>query len=187
MKTTISELRILVDAIIEEARKSKKKPKDHPDRMKANHPNAYQYDEALDFSNPLGSYNLYKSQGGASWGPNTGAGPKVDDNIRFPPQKLNLGEGVDPNSEWAQLVESNNLENVWESVARWYDHQGLGLGEGSAVLDEKHVGFKKLKNQIKKKEGYSNDQSKAVAASIGFKKFGKKGMAAKAAAGRKKK
>lgn len=49
-----------------------------------------------------------------------------------------------------------------------------------------HLGFKKLKNEIKAKEGYSDKQAAATAAAIGRAKFGKKGMAKKAAAGRKK-
>ena len=44
--------------------------------------------------------------------------------------------------------------------------------------------FKKLSNQLRKK-GVRNPD--ALAASIGRKKYGKKGMAAKAAAGRRKK
>jgi hypothetical protein len=45
--------------------------------------------------------------------------------------------------------------------------------------------FKKLAAKIKK-SGKSASSANAIAASIGIKKYGKKGMAAKAAAGRKK-
>lgn len=47
----------------------------------------------------------------------------------------------------------------------------------------KRVGFKKLSGQLKRK-GVRNPD--AVAASIGHKKYGKKVMAKKAAAGRRK-
>lgn len=48
---------------------------------------------------------------------------------------------------------------------------------------DKHLGFKKLENKLAHKPGITNPA--AVAAAIGRKKFGAKGMAAKAAAGRK--
>lgn len=47
-----------------------------------------------------------------------------------------------------------------------------------------HIGFAKLAEQLSNKPGIRNP--KAVAASIGRRKFGKKGMAAKAAAGKRK-
>ena len=47
-----------------------------------------------------------------------------------------------------------------------------------------HVGFKKLTAAIAKKGKVSNPA--AVAAAVGFRKYGKAGMEEKAAAGRKK-
>lgn len=46
--------------------------------------------------------------------------------------------------------------------------------------------FKKLEGKLKAK-GESAKEAAGVAAKVGFEKFGKKGMEAKAAAGRKKK
>jgi len=46
-------------------------------------------------------------------------------------------------------------------------------------------GFKKLVNKLEK-EGESEHEAKGVAAKVGFEKYGKAGMEAKAAAGRKK-
>jgi hypothetical protein len=46
--------------------------------------------------------------------------------------------------------------------------------------------FSKLSGKIQKKEGYSKAEADATAAMIGREKYGKKGMAKKAAAGRKK-
>lgn len=44
--------------------------------------------------------------------------------------------------------------------------------------------FKKLEHSIEEREGYSKDRAKAAAAAIGRKRYGKKGMARMAAAGR---
>lgn len=172
MMLTINKLRALVDSVIEEAKKKPKKKKEKQEEMNVS-PGEYQYAEALDFSEPLGGYNLYKSQGAVNWGPMTGPGPAIDDSIRMPPVRVPLGEGAAPDSEWSHLVEAIDPQNIWETAAR--------------QLDEKHLGFKKLKNQIKRKEGYSDERAKSIAAAIGIKKFGKAGMARKAAAGKKKK
>lgn len=48
------------------------------------------------------------------------------------------------------------------------------------------IGFKKLQKSIERKEGYSAKGAAAAAATIGREKYGKKGMAKKAAAGRRK-
>lgn len=49
----------------------------------------------------------------------------------------------------------------------------------------KYIGFKKLSKKIQRK-GKSKASADRIAASIGRKKYGKKGMARKAAAGRRK-
>lgn len=61
---------------------------------------------------------------------------------------------------------------------------GQGQHRSSAEAVMARIGFKKLTKQLAAK-GARNP--KALAASIGRKKFGKAGMAAKAAAGRRKK
>lgn len=48
-----------------------------------------------------------------------------------------------------------------------------------------HLGFKNLERKLESK-GKSKGSAKAIAASIGRKKYGAKGMAKKAAAGRKR-
>lgn len=59
----------------------KKKKKD--DAKKADDGNAYSHDENLDFSVPLGDYNLYKKQGASNWGPYTAEGsPEVPDDLK---------------------------------------------------------------------------------------------------------
>lgn len=47
--------------------------------------------------------------------------------------------------------------------------------------------FSELSNKIQKKEGLSKASADAIAYTAGVKKYGKSGMAAKAAAGKKKK
>ncbi|MDE2097159.1 MAG: hypothetical protein KGL39_07925 [Patescibacteria group bacterium] len=45
--------------------------------------------------------------------------------------------------------------------------------------------FDKLKNKIERKEGYSDEGAAGAAYEAGVKKYGKEGMAEKAAAGRR--
>ncbi len=47
------------------------------------------------------------------------------------------------------------------------------------------MGFKKLEGKLEK-QGHSKDSADRIAASIGRKKYGRKGMARKSAAGRRK-
>lgn len=54
--------------------------------------------------------------------------------------------------------------------------------EGETPADDEHIGFEKLKNQLSHKKGVRDPG--AVAAAIGRRKYGGKGMAKKAAAGR---
>jgi hypothetical protein len=54
---------------------------------------------------------------------------------------------------------------------------------GAWALVEKHIGFKKLKGELSHEKGVRNPG--ALAAAIGRKKYGAKGMAKKSAAGRK--
>lgn len=64
-----------------------KKKKEKAEKLKYNPaPPAYGYAESLDFSAPLGAYNLYRSQGAVNWGPMTGPGPKIDDRVRVQSQ-----------------------------------------------------------------------------------------------------
>jgi hypothetical protein len=67
-----------------------------------------------------------------------------------------------------------------------YAHSG-GNPSGmrtQTALGEKHIGFKKLKGELSHERGVRDPG--ALAASIGRKKYGAKGMAAKSAAGRRK-
>lgn len=155
---TLNELKITIAEMIEEAKKKKEKT----ERLKAASGGAKSaygyYDEALDFSAPLGGYNLYRSQGAVNWGPHTNGGPHIDQNFANPNTRLNLKEGgeeplrqivreviefglVPPDSAWAPMMENQRetiYENVWEQAlaeAHWYmQHcETNGVPEGGPV------------------------------------------------------
>ena len=57
--------------------------------------------------------------------------------------------------------------------------------EGDIVAKKgTHIGFKRLSSKLQRK-GHSKSSANAIAASIGRKKYGAKGMARKSAAGRR--
>jgi hypothetical protein len=137
----LNELKIMIAEVLEEAKKKKEKS----DRLKAASGGAKSaygyYDESLDFSAPLGGYNLYRSQGAVNWGPYTGPGPHIDQNFANPNTRLGLKEEaalrqvvreviefglIPPDSAWAPLMESNSkpvYENVWQEAldeSHWF-------------------------------------------------------------------
>ena len=184
---TITELREFVGQVLAEDKRAKKKKKDEGhtavgDAM----PQGYAYSEALDFMKPLGEDNLYHLQGQAAWGPSTGRGVSynMDDNIVLNKNIFRFQEGAD-RSAWDFLGEAlqapRQSTDLWESILHWYDFQERGLGE--AVLDEKHVGFNKLSQHFARQKNVKDPD--ALAAAVGRKKYGAKGMAKKAAAGKK--
>lgn len=198
MRIKLKELPALVESIIAEAKKKKDKEKK---LSKVPEPKEYQYAEAFDYSPPLAAYNLYRSQGQANWGPQTGEGPRVDDRtaihhtLKEDEKVLNgIVEGtlIPEKSAWdaikAVKEDKSTLKGflpestAWGEALRWYDHAGQGLGTPGA-LEEKAMGFAKLKGKLAHKKGVKNPA--ALAASIGRKKLGNKEMARRAAAGKK--
>src|SRR3990167_9227603 len=118
MKVTARGLREVVVEIISEAKKKKTKAKKPEKEVK---PTGYSFDEAFDFSAPLGGYNLYRSQGAVNWGPMTSQGTKVDDGaagmqegaLRALARQV-IREHVDPrDSAWMSLVETKAPKNVF--------------------------------------------------------------------------
>ena len=108
MKISLKEIKELFNSTITEA-KSKKKKKKEREEKKIN-PTGYSYSESLDFSQPLGQYNLYKNQGGVNWGPMTGQGPITPDRVEAKIlDKVHLGEG----SAWDILT---GVNTIWESA-----------------------------------------------------------------------
>jgi len=145
MKATLAEIRTIVSEVLTEVKKKKEKS----DKAKKEvHPAAYSYDEAFDFSAPLGAYNLYRNQGAVNWGPMTSAGTKIDDRIaggraetesilRSFIKEAIRDEVNEDTSSWHRLSEmidppAKHFGNVWEAAAHWYDFQNRGLGKAKA-------------------------------------------------------
>lgn len=145
MKMTLNELKIEIAEILQEAKK--KKEKAEKIKEKGASVEAYGlYDEAFDFSAPLGGYNLYKQQGAANWGPYTSAGPQIDSTFASPglgTTELRESEEqalralvrevienglIPPSSAWAPMLEkSRSPGTAWESAQQlfeaWYDRE----------------------------------------------------------------
>lgn len=148
-KTTINELKLEIAEILEEAKKKKEKVETLKKRGAS--VEAYGlYDEAFDFSSPLGAYNLYKTQGAANFGPYTSAGSVVDHSFQNPNRgALQMNEkdeqalrmvvreviqnGLVPsNSAWAPLMERQQKfisENVWERAENIFESWYMGQKE----------------------------------------------------------
>jgi hypothetical protein len=121
-KVTINELKMTISEIIEEAKKKAKKAEQNMRYGK--HIVAYgTYDEALDFSAPLGAYNYYRQQGQVNWGPFTGGGTQIDSSFEHPSR---LHEDVPGTHE----LKESELKAL-RSVVREVIENGL-IPEGSA-------------------------------------------------------
>jgi len=161
--TTMNEIRQLVRDVILEAKKKKEKAEKLAYEP---HPKEFTYDDALDFSAPLGAYNLYRSQGASNWGPMTGAGSKIDDRVSgTKDDKDNADEALlrsfinnvvkeclETDSSWGSLRESSEMsKNIWEAALHWYDHQKLGLGHQTTEgIEQKKLKAAKQAKQNKK-------------------------------------
>jgi hypothetical protein len=197
MKITVEQLRGMVQTAINEAKKKKAKVAEAEHRA-----DGQIVDKNFDFAPALGGFNLYRSQGAANFGPYTNTPHSIDDRIYGTKMESALRQAIgqmiseelspDPSSAWAALVPQPVAvpTNIWEAAMHYYDFQRRGLGQvkedatpPNTSVDEKHIGFKKLKGKLAHKKGVKN--AGALAASIGREKYGAKGMAKKAAAGRK--
>lgn len=175
MKISVPELKKLVEEVIAEAKKKKE------DLEEDHRPDGFVYDKNFDMSQPLGAYNLYRSQGPVNFGPFTGAGPKIDDRPYGAKNESALrtvlrgmiGEALmpDASSAWMGVVPPavpaprSAPKNMWEAAMHWYDFQGKGLGGKSSAASaanmvEKRLGFKDLK---KDKNGAAGKAKKAAA------------------------
>lgn len=151
----INELKVIIAEVLEEAKKKKEKEiKARENHGKAKNAYGY-YSEALDFSWPLGPYNLYGQQGQVNWGPYTSGGQKVDQNFANPNTGLNMRENdekalravvrevieyglVPSDSAWAPIMEAStpkSFDTPWEAAINecaWYmQHTELnGVPEG---------------------------------------------------------
>lgn len=176
MKIKLEELTSMIKNALDEA----KKKKDAPDDKSPETSSAYIADPNFDLSCPLGADNLYKRQGAANMGTFTEekalrAIIRKGISEALPPKKATVVEKCDHSFVIPEAL------GVWGSLSRLSEATCEKCG---SALKEKHVGFKKLKRKLAHKKGVKN--AGALAASIGRKKYGAKGMAKLSAAGRKK-
>lgn len=165
MKITINELKLQIAQLVVEAKK--KKEKEVKNRVRGEQIEAYGlYDEALDFSNPLGAYNLYRQQGAVNWGPQTSPGPQIDSTFANPntgPTNESderfirsiirevIANGLVPNdSAWSPMLEREahpEFDSIWETALHWYDKAKEPDPENS----KPSKGFEKSKYALDKK------------------------------------
>lgn len=189
---SIKEIRDMVESALAEARK--KKPAKKP--AVPVQPNGYTFAEEFDFSKPLGPDNHYAMQGAANFGPLTGQAPPVPNRFgdgSVPSKKVREMAERDP---WGFLAECMGpSEEEMKAAGPWGQAMAAlpSFGEDAPVpigsvepeeKDEAHIGFDKLKAKLSHQKGVKNPGG--LAASIGRQKYGDKGMAKKAAAGKKK-
>lgn len=98
--------------------------------------------------------------------------------------KLDFSRPLDDENLYRRQGASNLGPYTSEGAIRLVIRQMISEAIAAGRLDEKYVGFKALKKKLSRDDGV--DDPAALAASIGRKKYGAKGMARKAAAGRKK-
>jgi hypothetical protein len=160
---SINELKLEIAGLLAEARKKKAEPKKRGRSVEA-----YGFfDEALDFSTPLGAFNLYRQQGVSNLGPYTADGPWIDSHFASPrvgPTGIAeaderalralvrevIENGLVPSdSAWGPLTEREEpaFESIWEAAMHYYDHQGLGLGKQTPD------GIEKRKAKYQKEQG----------------------------------
>jgi hypothetical protein len=178
-KYSLNELKLEIAEILDEAKKKASKSKEIKKRGAS--VEAYGiYDEAFDFSAPLGDFNLYKQQGGVNFGPYTSAGVKLDNNYSHPntgPTKMKesderalrsvvrevIQNGLVPStSAWAPLIEKREqvtdggawgaANNLFEA---WYDDfKKKGKNEDEPKKSKKETDYGPVKKHgFEKKKG----------------------------------
>jgi len=183
MKVKVPELRKIVEDIVSEASKSKKKKGspsviDPPEA--APRPVQYKYANVYDFSEPLGKENRYRGQGQAAWGPQTSV---HGDDLNDQESKAKKPFGYNEAHEFMDaIVNEEQGSSAWDSLVE--ESEPVGIWETLDRVVEKRVGFKKLKGKLSRERSVKDPA--ALAASIGRKKLGSKEMARRSAAGRGK-
>lgn len=141
-KVTLTELKRTIAEILDEAKKKKVKAEKIKNLSAQVEAYGY-YDEAHDFSPPLGARNLYRQQGAmANWGPLTSYGTEVDVRGAGNPSagsasgQLKMNETderalrslvrevirnglIDESSAWSPLLRKSEpiFESTWEEIA----------------------------------------------------------------------
>ena len=180
-KMNLNELKVEIASILEEAKKKDKKADDLEKKGKSIE--AYGlYDEAFDFSQPLGAMNLYAQQGAVNWGPYTSGGPVIDSSFADPQRNnatSNLKEedehalrtlvrevienGLIPaGSAWAPVLNRVSKPfGTWDQAARmaeaWYDRDQKKsespVKRGKGIDKAKEYGPVQKHGEPKKKKG----------------------------------
>jgi hypothetical protein len=168
MAMTRNELKATIAEILSEAKKKKAKA----EKLKKTGGRAAAaygyYDEALDFTDPLGAANRYYQQGGVNWGPMTsGAGLKESEEtaLRATVREV-LENGLIPEeSAWAPVLEGSRpqyFESTWEQALweakHWYDRKSAEGDCGDAP--KKGKGADKTKYGQVKKHGQEPKKGK---------------------------
>jgi hypothetical protein len=137
MPLTLTELQEYIGQLLSEKRKKKEKEATLEHQAV---PSAFSYDEALDFSVPLGPRNLYRLQGiNSGWGPVTDGGPIIDDSITRPQETSGFYSFM-KESAWARLA---SLPVISES-ARAAQDEATFIAEVRGRLAEAQIDEKKL-------------------------------------------
>ncbi len=104
----LNELKALVRQVVLAEVKKKKSPKKKGKKAEIpEESEKFKYAEALDFSIPLGDFNVYRHQGAANWGPYTSQGPTV----------AQIPDGL-KESAWAEFVHPLPSKSIWEALHR---------------------------------------------------------------------
>lgn len=179
MKITVEQLKAVIKDALIEAKKSKKGKDAEADGDPTLAVPAYKTDEKLDFSKPLGNENLYKKQGASNFGPYT-----EEKAIRMMVRQALSEMGGPVTGQQLPLCQHifshKNRNNIWENAMALSEATCQKCGKS---MEEAKLGFKKLKGKLSHEKSVKDPA--ALAASIGKKKYGNKGMAKKAAAGKK--
>ena len=158
MKISVNELRGMIGEIVAEAKKKNKDKSKKP--TKGVKPNGFSFDEAFDFSAPLGAHNLYALQGASNWGPLTGPGTHLADGtsvknlpeqaVRALVRQVISEQASRSNSAWSSF---GGPKNVWTEAMHYYDNQKLGLGKQTSEGIQQKKADKLEKDKKSKKKG----------------------------------
>ena len=148
-KMTLVELKREISEMLAEARKKKAKA----EKAKRNAGQAAAsygtYDEAFDFSEPLGEFNLLRSQGGVNWGPQTSSGTRTEikeseeQALRSLIREVLDSNFVPQDSVWTSLSEATDPSygSIWEAAAHFWekteDLKKKNKSVGSAACHDK--------------------------------------------------
>lgn len=135
-KMTLNELRVEIAQMLAEAKKKSVKSS-KASRQAGRAAMAYGlYDEAFDFSEPLGGDNWVRRAGAVNWGPVSFGGDSFDHLTEADEKVLRhlvrevMEMGLVPESSaWAPLSESQEprrFSSIWEAAQHWYQKYGEG-------------------------------------------------------------